>query len=113
MKYSGDGETFTAVQDDHTFYTCDGWDYKMLRSGILLPSEHSPGALCGEGESVRFSTSHKAGQQLVIEVHEIQPTSNPPLTKLESLPVPFHKGNCASRQLTFTYLLSQKTKLPS
>jgi len=35
------------------------------------------------------------GQQLVIEVYEIQPTSEstPPLTKPESLPVPFRQRN--------------------
>ena len=92
MEYSGDGGTITAIQENHIFHTYDGQDYEKLCSGTLLPSKHSPCALWAEGESTRFSTSFKTGQQLVIDIREIQPTSDPPLTKLESLPVQFRQG---------------------
>ena len=92
IEYSGDGGTINAIQDNQTFHTYHGQNYGKLCSGLLLPPRRLPGALWAERESVRFSTSHKSGRYLVIEVHEIQPTSIPPLRKLESLPVPFRQG---------------------
>jgi len=93
IEYSGDGGAIIAIQENQAFSIYDGRNYERLSSGSLRPSHrHFPGTLWVRGESIRFSTGLTTGQQLTINIHEVLPTSIPPVVDVESLPVLFRHG---------------------
>ena len=114
IEYSGDGGTITAIQRNRAFNTYNGRDYSRLCGGTLRPPrKHLVGILWAQGRSVRLSTSLNDGKQLKIDIHEIQPSSTPPLTKVESFIVQSqsHQGNLSFSPACFHAALITETEV--
>jgi len=92
IAFSGNQGTITLVVRGN-FCTYDGLEGTQLCEGELLQSyNHQLGAYWVHDGSLRFAKSFWAGGQLIIGIHELQPTSTPLLPMVASFPVPPHNG---------------------
>jgi WD40 repeat protein len=92
IAFSGNQTTFTLIAES-CLSTYHGINGKPVREGrrLLLPN-HKLGAQWAHDESLRFAISSKADRNLVINIQELQPTSDPPLPLVESFSVPLQGG---------------------
>ena len=88
IAFSGDQRTITLFAK-LDFYTYDGLSGEQLCDGELLPSsDHHQGAYWAHKDTLRFAVGCETNGKYVIDILELQPTSNPSLPIVESFPLP-------------------------
>jgi WD40 repeat protein len=99
--FSGAQGTITHIVegDYHTYDLPTGT--RLCNSELLQSHNHQLGAHWTHGEFLRFATSLEIDGRFVIDVRELQPTSDPPLLVVESLPVPPQGGRFSFSPVSF------------
>jgi WD40 repeat protein len=92
IAFSGNQTTFTLIANPRisTYHGIDG--ERVRKGGRLLLPDDQLGAQWAHDESLRFAISFKTDGNLVINIQELQPTSDPPLPVVESFSVPLQGG---------------------
>ena len=99
--FSWDQTTITLITrfDFHTYDRLNG--EQVCEGELPLPSNYNLGACWVHKESLQFAISSKTGQEHVISIQELQPTSNPPFHVVKSFSIPPQKGRFSFSQLLF------------
>ena len=91
-----------ALIDKDTFCIYDGLIGTRVCDGTIPESPSLQlGAEWAHGESLRFATSSKTGEGLMIRICELQPTSVPPLLVVDSFQIPFYPGEFTFSPVAF------------
>ena len=87
IAFHGDQRTITSVTHQLEFYTYDVFTGTQLCKGQFLQGS-SLGSQWAHNNTLQFATSFKTDGKHLINIHELQPTSTPPLHLLSSFPIP-------------------------
>ena len=91
--FLGKNGAITSMHRDGTFYVHNCLSGDHIYMGRFGASSNCQlGTHWAHGESLQFSTLFKDDRECVVNIHELQPTSTPPLLLISSFPVPFHEG---------------------
>ena len=108
--FHGDQRTITFVTRDLHFYTYDVLHGTQLCHGKILQAlsaqmsgKHSfaLGAHWTHNDTLLFATSVNTDGESVIIIHELQPTSTPPLHQVSSSPIPAQHGEFSFSPVSF------------
>ena len=92
IAFSGDQSTVT-LMTGLDFHTYDGFSGEQVCKGKLLPSsDHNLGCYWVDEKSLLFAISFEANGELVINIQELRPSSDPPLFVVKSFTVPHQVG---------------------
>ena len=84
------------------FSTYDALDGTLLCEGEILPRFcRQLGAHWEYGDSLQFATSYTADGKSAIDIHQLQPSSIPPFSMVESFIVPPHDGEFSFSPVSF------------
>ena len=84
------------------YHMYDGSSGTRLCSGEFLQSHnHHLGAHWAQEESLWFATSFETDGRFVIDIQELQPTSDPPLLVVKSFPIPPQGGKFSFCPISF------------
>ena len=84
------------------FYTYGALDGTLLCEGEILPRFcRQLGAHWEHGDSLQFATSYTADGKSAIDIHQLQPSSIPPFSMVESFIVPPHDGEFSFSPVSF------------
>jgi len=99
--FSKDQGTITFVTRSG-FHTYDRLSGELVCEGKLLPSSnHQLGAHWVDETSILFAISSKTEKGLMIDIQELQPTSDPPLNVVKSFLVPSQVGQFSFSLVSF------------
>ena len=123
IEFHGHQRKITSLSHQLNFYTYDVLNGKQLCQGQVSPLGSELGACWADNETLQFATTLKTDGELVINIHELQPTSTPPLHLLSSFtipsqswgfsfsPVSFHASFVTDTEATILDIQSSKTLL--
>jgi len=123
IAFHGDQRKITSVTHTLDFYTYDVLNGIQLCQGQLSPGDSELGACWAHNDTLQFATTLKTDGELVINIHELQPTLTSPLHLLSSFtippqswgfsfsPVSFHASFVTKVEVTILDIQSSKTLL--
>ena len=101
IAFHGDQRTFTLVGSNEV-YTYDGFKGIQQCQVKLLPSPlNQQGAYWVHKDTLQLATSSEANGKLMINIQELQPTSDPPLPVIQSFPIPPQCGIFSFSPISF------------
>jgi len=100
--FHGDQRKITSVTRWLDFYTYDVLNGTQLCQGQLSPWKTSKlGSHWVHNDTLQFATTCKTDGESVINIHELQPASTPPLHLLSSFPIPPQFQDFSFSQVSF------------
>ena len=103
--FHGDQRIITLVQMDEDFYIYDALNNTQLfrESGF--------GTHWAYEDTLQFATSSETDGKLMINIYELQKTSNPPFQTLSSFPIPPYEGTFSFSPVSFHASFITKTRV--
>jgi len=100
--FHGDQRKITSITRDLQFYTYDALNSTQLCQGQISSFQGSElGAHEAHNNTLQFTTSFESNGKLVINIHELQPTSTSPLHLLSSFSIPPQSGKFSFSPVSF------------
>ena len=102
IAFSGNSKTITLMEEDGTLHMCNALDGTSTYKEGLVPSSHFlAGAHCINKESLWFSICFEKDGEHVVNIQELQQSSDPLHPLIKSFPVPSYKGEFSFSPVSF------------